>query len=617
VISTFIYSFISSFISSFIHPFIRTFIYSAIYRVIGVGSLVIAPTALAFDEARIALIIGNSNYESAPLKNPRNDAQDMARSLKTVGFDVILELDADEKTMVSAIRDFGRKLRDKRGAGLFYFAGHGMQVAGENYLLPIGADILEEDEIAFESISVNRVLEKIDRAGNRVNIIILDACRNNPFERSFRSATRGLAVMQSPSGTLIAFATEPGSVAMDGDGRNGVYTQELLKQMKTPGLDVGRMFRRVRSGVMGATGEKQVPWETSSLIGDFYFVPGKEPPSQVVIQTPKRNPTASPARMTTNSPSVEVAYWHSIEKSNDPAYFQSYLNKYPNGSFADLAMLKLNALTPSGTVSGTTTATLGMTTSALAGLLAAAQTKEQALQLTSPRGDNAFEDYSQALQMDPDNSTAKQGIERIVRTYVGWAERALSDKDYHKADRYLTKAAFVQADDPSVLALQKQLERADRTNIVPVDLGQASAFVSGSALVALPEDGAFGKKTYADSGRKTAQALVSAARKHLSDVKLARQSRTLQQNLAAARHQGAEFLIYAEIQHWEDRATLWSGKKDRVEILVDVIDVRSGDVIISELIDLANTWGLRSKRPEDLLPEAMDKFFTSIQGKFR
>lgn len=221
-------------------------------------------------EARNALIIGNSNYATAPLKNPVNDAKGMADVLREKNFTVNLLLDADLRTMEKAISRFGKMLQ-KGGVGLFFYAGHGMQVKGINYLIPIGANITEEDEIRFESVNAGRIMAKMESAGNPLNMIFLDACRDNPFARSFRSSSRGLAMMDAPSGTLVSFATAPGKTASDGTGTNGLFTGHLLRQMEQPGLELTQMMKRVRRNVMQDSSNQQTPWGVSSLTGDFYF----------------------------------------------------------------------------------------------------------------------------------------------------------------------------------------------------------------------------------------------------------------------------------------------------------------------------------------------------------
>ena len=238
-----------------------------------------APQAALPQERRVALVIGNSAYKAAPLKNPANDARDMAAALKKLGFDVTLLTDAGQQQMDAAVREFGLKLR-QGGAGLFYYAGHGLQVGGENYLVPVSANIQTESDVRFTCLPAGMVLGKMEDARNDLNIIILDACRNNPFARSFRNAEQGLAKMDAPTGSLISYATAPGSVASDGAGKNGLFTQHLLRNMATPGLPITEVFMRVRQNVVAETKRQQVPWEASSLIGQFYFsgAAGDQPP---------------------------------------------------------------------------------------------------------------------------------------------------------------------------------------------------------------------------------------------------------------------------------------------------------------------------------------------------
>lgn len=247
-------------------------------------TLVVAYSAVAQDravriapppasETRVALVIGNSTYKDAPLKNPVNDATDMAAALRDLGFAVDLHTDASRADMKAALRRFSQTLREG-GVGLFYYAGHGVQSRGRNFLIPVDASIKSEAELEFESVDANLVLAYLDEARTRVGIVVLDACRNNPFARSFRSATRGLAQMEAGRGTFIAFSTAPGSLAADGTGRNGLYTRYLLESLTQPDSDIDKVFRRVTAAVNRATRGEQVPWISTSLTGDFHFRPG-------------------------------------------------------------------------------------------------------------------------------------------------------------------------------------------------------------------------------------------------------------------------------------------------------------------------------------------------------
>lgn len=247
----------------------------ALFILFLVPILVFSERGINVTTRRVALVIGNGAYKKAPLRNPVNDAYDMAEALRIIGFEVIHKENTSQRSMENAIRDFGKRLR-KGGVGLFYFAGHGIQVKGINYLIPVDARIESESDVKYECVDAGRVLGKMEDAGNDLNIVVLDACRDNLFARGFRSNRRGLARMDAPKGSLIAYATAPGSVAADGIGRNGVYTKHLLEHMKTPCLTVEQVLKRTRIDVMNETEDKQVPWESSSLTGDFYFVPEGE-----------------------------------------------------------------------------------------------------------------------------------------------------------------------------------------------------------------------------------------------------------------------------------------------------------------------------------------------------
>ncbi len=219
---------------------------------------------------RLALVIGNGAYQTAPLKNPINDAEDMAATLKKLGFKVILKKNVDQRTMEDSIRHFGRQLRNG-GVGLFYFAGHGVQVEGRNYLMPVDAKIESEADVKYEAVDAGWILGKMKDAENRLNIVILDACRHNPYARAFRSDQSGLARMDAPAGSLIVYSTAPGEVAADGPDRNGIFTKHLIKHMMTPNLLIEQVLKRVRIDVARQTNGRQIPWESSSLMGDFYF----------------------------------------------------------------------------------------------------------------------------------------------------------------------------------------------------------------------------------------------------------------------------------------------------------------------------------------------------------
>ena len=232
-------------------------------------------------EARTALVIGNADYRSSPLANPANDARLVATTLRKLGFEVVEGHNLDQRGMKRKVSDFGRSLQKRGGVGVFYFAGHGMRIKGQNFLVPIGAQIEGEADVEIESVALNAILRRMGKADNRLNLVILDACRDNPYAAQTR-AIGGLASIEAPDRTLVAYATAPESVAADGKGSNGVYTEALVAEMNSA-YEVGKMFRMVRTRVKVATADAQVPWESTSLEGDFYFVLPKKLVTPTVV----------------------------------------------------------------------------------------------------------------------------------------------------------------------------------------------------------------------------------------------------------------------------------------------------------------------------------------------
>jgi uncharacterized caspase-like protein len=285
-------------------------------------------------EERIALVIGNAAYRSDPLDNPINDARLIATSLQRSGFSVTLRENLDRPALLGALREFGNRLNENTIAVLYY-AGHGLQLRDRNYLIPVDAEIRSEDEIPISGIDLSFILGRMSAARSRINIVILDACRNNPFAGKTVAAPRGLAQMDAPVGTLLAFATAPGKLAADsgtGSSANSLYALYLAKHLLTPGLPVESVFKRVREGVVKDTQQQQVPWESSSLQGEFAFVPG--------VATAAREPAPDP------DAAGELAFWNSIQTSNRADEYRAYLRQYPNGRFAALAQTRVAAFGP-------------------------------------------------------------------------------------------------------------------------------------------------------------------------------------------------------------------------------------------------------------------------------
>ncbi len=285
----------------------------------------------AYADKRIALVIGNSAYQHAPeLKNPRSDASDMASALKALKFQVVEGVDLDKRAMEITIRKFAVGLKNADIA-LFFYAGHGLQVSGQNYLVPVDARLEDAHGLDFEMIRLDLVHRAMERE-TKTNLIFLDACRDNPLARNLARAmgTRssdighGLAPVESGVGTLISFSTQPGNVALDGDGRNSPFAGALVKRLTTEGEDLSSILIAVRNDVMDATRNRQIPWEHSALRSKFFF--------------------SAPATKSNTQSEIELAYWTAAQVSGNAGAFKTYLERYPNGAYAASAKLMIDKL---------------------------------------------------------------------------------------------------------------------------------------------------------------------------------------------------------------------------------------------------------------------------------
>lgn len=289
-------------------------------------------------ERRVALVIGNNDYLYAPdLRNAAHDAEDLAVALHEVGFEVEKVLDADLRGLDAAIDRFISKL-SPGDVALFHYSGHGMQVDGENYLIPVDFKLKDPASVRYDAYSASKLHDRMAGASSRLNIMMLDACRNNGFATT-RANSGGLAMMNAAEGSFIAFATGPGSTADDNrDGRNGLFTAHLLETIDEPGLTLDEIFNRVRQQVYEDSGKRQLPWTSSSVIGDFFFR-WKTPDAAPVAPVPAPRPSTSEAEM-------ELTFWTSIKDGTNPAMFEAYLRKYPQGHFSELARIRLTELKP-------------------------------------------------------------------------------------------------------------------------------------------------------------------------------------------------------------------------------------------------------------------------------
>lgn len=322
-----------------------------IVLVVGLGS------AAAAD--RIALVIGNGEYKSAEfLRNAPNDARAMAAALARVGFTVIDGIDLDHKQMRRAFGDFRRMLVGAE-VGLFFYAGHGLQVDGENWLLPVDAELADEFDLEDQALELGKVIDGLERM-TPTSLVFLDACRNNPFLKRMtrgqttRSIGRGLAKVEAGKGTLIAFATDPGNVALDGDGENSPFTGALLRHLETPGLEVEVLIKKIRKEVDAATDGRQTPWSSSSLLNDFYFVPAEAypaPSTNAPVEQGRSDVLAALGRNTVaDRGTLEQTLWESVQKISDPAHrrraLEDYLGRFPDGAYAAVARIQIDDLGP-------------------------------------------------------------------------------------------------------------------------------------------------------------------------------------------------------------------------------------------------------------------------------
>jgi len=296
--------------------------------------LTASATAQAPQDVRIALVIGNSAYPGpAALVNPANDAQAMATTLRSLGFQVIELRDASQQQMLAGIELARASLSGKQGVGMLYYAGHGLQLNWHNFMVPVDARLTAASDVPLSTVDVNAVVDAFKLAGNRMNIVVLDACRDNPF--GDKASAKGLAPVDAPSGTFLAYATAPGNVADDGDAKegNGLYTRYLLEEMKKPSAKIEDVFKRVRFHVRQKSQGKQIPWESTSLEDDFFFQPQSAPSINAQNSTTREDIY-----------NQEKLAWDNIKNSQNADDFYAFLLKYPTGPISEAAQSKLQTL---------------------------------------------------------------------------------------------------------------------------------------------------------------------------------------------------------------------------------------------------------------------------------
>jgi Caspase domain len=296
------------------------------------ATFILHPTqAQAPIDLRVALVIGNSAYAGkAALTNPANDAAAMSETLRGMGFTVIESRDASKAQMLEAISKTTQALRGKQGIGMLYYAGHGLQLDWRNFMVPVDAKLSQAKDVPDQTVDLSLVIDAFKAAGNRMNIVVLDACRDNPFAGT--ASGKGLAQLDAPPGTFLAYATAPGNVADDGAGQNGLYTGFLLQELKKPQAKIEDVFKRVRLNVRQKSEGKQIPWESTSLEDDFFFNAGLKP-TQKLGDSEK-------ARLF----NAEKADWDAIKSSSNVADYYAFLQKYPHGNTSAAAQGRIEEL---------------------------------------------------------------------------------------------------------------------------------------------------------------------------------------------------------------------------------------------------------------------------------
>lgn len=300
-------------------------------RSIALVLLVCAGTAARASDDRVALVIGNAAYKTAPLANPRNDAHAMAELLRKAGFEVDERLDTSQQQLEDAIGRFGARIRDaKVHFGLFYYAGHGLQLQWRNYLVPVSAEIRAAEDVPRQTVDVSELFKYMNEAKGRSFLIILDACRDDPFGGAYKPPYKGLSQFDAPTGSLLAYATAPGNVALDGEGKNGLYTSNLLAELQVRGEKVEDVFKRVRLNVRLQSHGRQVPWETTSLEEDVYLFP---------TQRHKLSEGEQVAML-----DEEMAAWSRVKSSSNIDALAAFLREHPSGYASELAQFRLNRM---------------------------------------------------------------------------------------------------------------------------------------------------------------------------------------------------------------------------------------------------------------------------------
>lgn len=481
--------------------------------------LLVSMATPAHAEPRVALVIGNANYAANRLKNPRNDAALMSRTLAASGFDVMTIMDATAGEMQRAIAAFGQRLQSPDTVALFYYAGHGVQANGDNYLIPLGSGVTSLEDVARGGIALRGVFQTLEQSQSRLNIVILDACRDNPFGNANGTAPAGLAPVVAPSGTIIGYATAPGTIARDGDGDNSPYTAALAENIPAQGLTLEDVFRSARRRVREATANRQTPWEHSSLLSEFYFHPKSADPES----SADRSSNAAPA----DARHDEIAAWERIRASNDPEAFKAHIARFPGGLFAEVASVRLARMAAErASTPWQTTVTGAIDPAAARDLAAATAAFEKAVTLDA--GPAAADTQSAAFKLYAEAAVA--GLPSAMFAVARAHDKGLGvPKNLTEAARWYARAA--DRDHAAAMAslgtmrefgegTSANLADALRLYRLAADAGDAGGLASLAYLYAqgkgVARDAKRARRLYAQSaGKGHARAMFNLAVMHL------------------------------------------------------------------------------------------------------
>ncbi len=472
------------------------------------GLLLMAWAPLAFSQAeRLALVVGNSSYPGAPLTNPKNDAKAMADLLRQAGFTVDQQMDTSQAQLTQAVARFGQAIKDpKVKFGLFYYAGHGLQQDWRNYLVPVSADIRTAEDVRKQTVDVSALLTYMEQAKGRNFLVILDACRDDPFAGGFKPSAAGLSQFDAPAGSLLAYATAPGKVAQDGIGANGLYTGNLLREFAVKGVRLEDAFKRVRLSVRIASNGQQVPWESTSLEEDVYLFPFER----------KKLSEAEQDQLLEQ----ELLSWQKVRASSDITQLVNFIREYPSGSASELAQSRLSRLLNAQAVKEANQQQVVAANAMQQQIIRDSQESAQAARLQAEKAEAqrlAAERAEAARQQAQAAELARQEAARAEAARLAeqqaqaarLAEQQLKEAQALAARREAERLAAAQAQEQARLAvLAEQQQAAQREAQRLAQVREQERAQEQQRLAVLAEQAAVAAQVQAEQARAAAERVV-------------------------------------------------------------------------------------------------------------